>query len=129
MVSTPPRTQVRRGRQDGGGATVSPPLTGDCARIHERRFPPSRGAARAPSSGALGPVSEVSCARSWRRAWGREGGCQAERLLVSERPLAPSYPSAHACMSEQSPRGRTQVRFCPPTNLPPLRGEEEEKGA
>lgn len=40
---------------------------------------------------------------------------------------SPSCPSAHACVSEQTPRGRTQVRFCPPTNLPPLRGEEEER--
>lgn len=127
MVSTPPRTQVRRGRQDGGGSTVSPPLTGDCARIYERLFPPSRCAARAPSSGALGPVSEAARARSYRRGSGRGEGYQAEWHLVSERLLAPSCPSAHACLSEQTLRGRTQVRFCPPTNLPPLRGEEEER--
>lgn len=121
VVSTPPRTQVRRGRQDGGGSTVSPPLTGDCARIYERLVPPSRGAARAPSSGERG------CLRALIETCVCGGGVRPSGTWCRSVSLPPSCPSAHACVSEQTPRGRTQVCFCPPTNLPPLRGEEEER--
>lgn len=82
MVSTPPRTQVRRGRQDGGGPTLSPPLTGACARIYERRFPPSRGAARAPPGerGCLRALPEPGV------GGGRASGRAAPGVGAAPRP-------------------------------------------
>jgi hypothetical protein len=126
VVSTPPRTQVRRGRQDGGGPTLSPPLTGACARICERRFPPSRGAARAPPGGAPGLASEVACARSRSRGWG--GGRRAERHLVSERRLAPLLPFC-ARVRERAALERTDPGALLPAHQPASpRGRGRGKG-
>lgn len=74
--------------------------------------------------------------RGWRarlpaRAPGAGGGGEGvgpSGTWCQSGASPPSCPSAHACASEQPSRGRTQVRFCPPTNLPPLGGADEGKG-
>lgn len=51
---------------------------------------------------------------------------QAERHLVSERLLA-LLPFCARVRERANPERTDPGALCPPTNLPPLRGEEEER--
>lgn len=108
VVRTPPRTQVRRGRQDGGRSTVPPPLTGDCARnfLPPPPLPPSRVAARAPSAVAPGRCARLSArAHRDRLKWGHAGRYWAGARLFSP----PSRLRTRARVNERALKERTQA--------------------
>lgn len=125
-MRTPPRTQVRRRRQDGGRSTVTPPLTGGCARIFPSP-PPTFPGCCARTFGR-GPGA---AARGCRRApteTGR-GGPGWPALGLGASPL-PSRPSAHACLSEQASPERTDPGALLHAHQPPAppRGARGEEG-